>query len=666
MRWPSRAANRPHRSRRSVAFGPLLVAALAGFATTAGGPAPAAETAAAETAAAETAAPGAAAADGRPHILWITSEDNGAGWLGCYGNAQASTPRLDAFAAEGVLYRRAFANAPVCAVARSVILTGVHAICQGTQHMRSRYPIPPSFRPYVSYLREAGYYCTNNEKTDYNVRGDDRAPWDACSRTAHYRDRPAGRPFFAVFNLTETHESSLFDPPERPSAAAPQELAVAPEAVDVPPLLPDLPEIRADIAAYHARVAAMDRRAGALLDELASSGLSDDTIVFYYADHGGVLPRSKRYLYDTGVQVPLLVRVPAKHRGATDHPPGSQTDELVSFVDFAPTALALAGLPQPEAMQGRAFLGASRQPADPQAAVLLYADRFDETYRHERALSDGARKYIHNFAPHLPRSPQNGYPFGMRSWRTLQQLAAEHRLAPRFDALWQSPQPAREFYDLAADPWELAPASPAEAPWADALRGRLRRTLLDLRDAGFLPEPFWPELIASGTVYDYLRGPSLPWERLVDLALAASEAGPDDLPTFTPLLDDPHPAMRYWALYGVLAARVHAPPPARLAGAAADRVRRLLGDPHAANRITAAQVLLREDRADSAANAVLRTAALTDPEGPAATLACHVLHQLDAAAQLSSEELQGVLERAPDSYAARWARRFLAARPSGR
>jgi arylsulfatase A-like enzyme len=172
----------------------------------------------------------------RPNILWITSEDNAAHWLGCYGNDQASTPRLDRLASEGNLFRHAYANAAVCAVARSTILTGVHAPGMGTQHMRSRHAIPAEIKPYVTHLRGQGYYCTNASKTDYNIKGNDKAIWDECSDKAHYRKRPDGRPFFAIFNLTVTHESSLF-PAKR--GRGPNRLK--PSEIKVPPCLPALP-----------------------------------------------------------------------------------------------------------------------------------------------------------------------------------------------------------------------------------------------------------------------------------------------------------------------------------------------------------------------------------------------------------------------------------------
>jgi arylsulfatase A-like enzyme len=611
--------------------------------------------------------PSAATADQpppRPNILWITSEDNSAHWLGCYGNEQASTPRLDALAREGVTFDRAYANAAVCAVARSTILTGVYAIAQGTQHMRSRYAIAPQFRPYVSYLREHGYYCTNNVKTDYNILGDDRALWDACSAQAHYRNRPAGQPFFAIFNLTETHESSLFDaPPKGRSQERPAAESLAPSAVDVPPIYPDIPEIRADVAAYRRVVATMDRRVGALLDELAAAGLAEETIVFYYADHGGTLPRAKRYLYDSGTRVPLIVRVPSRYRHLSPFAPWSRADELVSFVDLAPTLLSLADVEIPAHMQGRPLLGAARRPPADDAVVLLYADRFDEAYRHQRGITNGRYKVICNFTPHQPRAPQNGYPYGIASWRALERGAREHRLEPRFARFWEAPQPAHEWYDLAADPWEIRNLALEQPPLPEAveLQARLREELRRLRDLGFVPEPFWPEWDPQRTPYDVVRADDFPWDRIVDLAFRAPFSTGADVGELAAQLDDRHPVIRYWALYGCLLAGPQLPLGAER-DALAERLAALLEDAHAANRATAAHALARLQPQHPAALATLRDMALSPPHEPAGTLAMHTLFQLDATDVLTNEELAQIRTAAPASYASRWAERALTAR----
>ena len=239
-----------------------------------------------------------------PNIIWLTSEDNSP-FLGCYGDEFATTPNLDKLASEGFLYTHAYANAPVCAPTRNTILTGVYASSGGHQHMRSYYPKSDVVIPYPVYLRELGYYCTNNSKTDYNVSNvDENEIWDECSNKAHYKNRPEGKPFFAVFNTTISHESSIhnFIPNE--------ELRHSPDAVPIPPHHPATSEMKHDWAQYYDKVEDMDTQIGVWLKELEDAGLAENTIVFYYGDHGGVLARSKRYVYETGTRVPFIVRIP--------------------------------------------------------------------------------------------------------------------------------------------------------------------------------------------------------------------------------------------------------------------------------------------------------------------------------------------------------------------
>src|SRR5690625_3035982 len=248
--------------------------------------------------------------------------------------------------------------------------------------MRSSYSISDTVVPFPHYLRQAGYYVTNNPKEDYNIDPEQtREIWDESSRSAHYRDREEGQPFFAVFNTTLTHESSIhFLKPE-------EELRHPPSQVALPPYHPDTPEIRRDWAQFYDNVEDMDTWVGEILQELEEGGEADRTIVFYYGDHGGVLPRSKRYLYETGTRVPLVVRIPEMYRDlwpADDN--GHAVDRLISFVDLAPTLLALAGVEVPEHMQGQPFLGESVS-SEPDYD-FMFRGRMDERFDMRRTVSD--------------------------------------------------------------------------------------------------------------------------------------------------------------------------------------------------------------------------------------------------------------------------------------
>ncbi len=484
----------------------------------------------------------------KPNILWIVSEDNSSHWLGCYGNTQVETPRIDALAKEGFLFEHAYSNAPVCAVARATILNGAYSPTMGTQHMRSRHPIPQKYRPNVEYLRAAGYYCTNNSKTDYNFKGNDNSYWDQSSNKAHYKNRPEGKPFFAIFNLSVSHESSLFaNKPTEP-------IRLKPVDVDLPPYLPDLPEIRKDYARYVDRLADLDVQVGKILDDLEKAGLASSTIVIYVSDHGGILPRGKRYLEETGVKIPLVVRVPEKFQNLSPFKAGERIEEPVSFVDFSPTLLSLAGIDTPPLMQGRAFLGSKR--VDPAANEMefLYADRFDELYGMRRGLTDGKWKYIRNFQPHLPLAPYSFYQFGQPGWAAYQKAWEDDLLRGYHKALWEAPSGSEQLYDLSSDPWEMKNLAkdPAHSGKLAALRERLRSTMKEVYDTGLVPEPMFESLAGEGAIATYVQSKKFNINKITDLAFAATEMNGKHLPAFREAAKSKDPVERYWAVNGLL------------------------------------------------------------------------------------------------------------------
>ena len=391
------------------------------------------------------------------------SEDNNP-WIGAYGDRLARTPNLDALARRGLLYRNAWSAAPVCAPSRFAILTGVHPeSCAPANHMRAVARLGGALRTYPELLREAGYYCTNNAKTDYNCDVDPAAIWNESSASAHWRNRPAGAPFMAVFNLGTTHESSLFQPVAG---------AVAPADVRVPAYLPDTPEIRQDFATYYNLIERMDAEVGARLKELDDAGVADDTIVFYYSDNGGALPRTKRYCYDQGLHCALVVSVPPRWAHLAPAPMGTAVEAPISLVDLAPTLLSIAGIDAPPEMQGAAFLG--RRIAPPRTYVFGMRNRMDERYDFVRAASDGRFHYIRNYTPH--RVFQHGafewLAKGYQSWE-------REYLAGRLDAVQQrffaGERPFEELYDLHRDPDQVRnlAAEPAMARQLEAMRREL-------------------------------------------------------------------------------------------------------------------------------------------------------------------------------------------------
>jgi arylsulfatase A-like enzyme len=539
--------------------------------------------------AALVAACGWADAAERPNILWITSEDNSP-YLGCYGDPLAHTPNLDRLAAQGVRYRNAFANAPVCSTARTTLITGMYASSLGVHNHRSRVTIPERFKLYPEHLRAAGYYCSNNSKTDYNVANAGR-PWDESSPQAHYKNRAGGQPFFAVFNLTTSHESQVA--PKSGKSA----FRLPPEEIALPPYHPDTPDIRRDWANYHDQMTLMDEQAGKLLTELDREGLSDDTIVFYYSDHGGALPRGKRNIHDSGTRVPLIIRFPEKWADLAPAKSGEWVDDLVSFVDLPVTVFSLCGAPIPAHYEGRPFLGAAK--AAPREHVFLFRGRMDERYDTVRAVRDGEFRYVRNYSPHRPWGQRYSYPFqvqpSMRSWHA--EFVAG-RCNETQAAYWK-PKPPEELYRIADDPYELRNliAEPQHVQRTARLRAALRNEMLAARDTGFIPEGMFPGLAGDKTIYDYAHSDAYPLERIVELADKASDRNAAHLPAFIAALDDPHPIVRYWAATGCLILQDQAEP-------AKAKLRERLSDDWADVRVVAAEGIARLGEQEAAVKTI--------------------------------------------------------------
>lgn len=493
----------------------------------------------------------------RPNILWLTAEDMSPN-LGCYGDADAITPRLDTFAKEAVRYDRAFATAPVCSPARSCLITGMFATSLGTQRLRSAFPIPPEFGPFSEHLREAGWHCVNNVKTDYNLRDEPafiHRAWDESSPVAHWRSRRDGQPFFAVFNFMTTHQSraSVWSHEEfEREIGSKLSLGERHDAahVTLPPFYPDTAEARRAWARYHDCVTRMDTQAGEILDQLAADGLAEDTIVFFFADHGMGMPRGKRCLHDSGLRVPLLVRFPKKWAHLAPGAPGSVTERLVSFVDFAPTVLSLCGVKAPAHFQGRAFLGADAAP--PCEFVHGARDRVDEAFDLSRSARDGRWLYIRNFMPHLSWMQPEGYSDASTFRQEWKRLAAQGRLEGGARHYAAPTRALEELYDTQADPNQLR--NLAHAPEHETtlarMRAELRRWQMETRDTGFITEPqMWERLAQDETPWQIARDDSrYPLARLLEAADAAGRA--DAAPRQREWLRATDDALRYWAALG--------------------------------------------------------------------------------------------------------------------
>ena len=450
----------------------------------------------------------------RPNIVWISNEDMSPK-LGAYGDKLVRTPVLDRLARQSVRYTNAFSTAPVCAPSRAAIITGIHQTTLGAQHMRTtedRVPelpgpylaVPPFYvKAFPEYLRAAGYYTTNRMKTDYQF-GVPFTIWDDVSKTAHWRNRSdRNQPFFSVFNLEVTHESQIF--PSSPARKG-KPLVTDPAKVEVPPYYPDTPAVREELARLYDNIADMDAQVGELLKQLDEDGLAENTIVFYWSDHGDGVPRAKRSLYDSGLRVPLMIRWP-KALGATAE--AGVRDEMVSLIDLAPTVLALARVEIPTHVQGRVLLGPKARPA-PQY-VFGARDRMDQEYDMMRSARDPRYLYIRNFAPEQPYAGHIIYRNQsaiMQQWLELQ--AAGKLTGPA--ALWmRSSRPAEELYDTQADPHQVRDlsADPAHKATLERMRGAVVTWMRDAADQGLINEAemiqrMWPRGVQPETAQPYI------------------------------------------------------------------------------------------------------------------------------------------------------------------
>lgn len=454
----------------------------------------------------------------RPNILWISAEDLSPD-LGCYGDAYARTPNLDKLASQGARYSNAFSSAPVCAPSRSAIITGMYPTTIGSMHMRSKAVPPAGVKAFTEYLRAAGYYCVNNAKTDYNFEAPpaNRPPdtvWDETSRTAHWRNRPdKSQPFFAVFNHEVTHEGQVRSDDAtyaRNTAALKPDEFHDPAKATLPPYYPDTPVVRKTWARYYDLITALDYQIARLLLQLEEDGLADNTIVFFWGDHGRGLTRGKRWVYDSGIKVPLIVRWPGQIK------PGVVVDEMVSLMDLGPTVLSLAGLPAPANMQGQAFLGAQKKTRE---YVFAHRDRMDEAYDMMRAVRDRRYKYIRNFFPGRPYAQYIAYMEEMPILKEMRRLYKDHfnalgenygkALNPTQLLFFQPEKPPEELYDTTVDPHEVnnLAAAPEHRAILKRLRGALEQWRRETKDLGLVPEAELRERMRPGGVWRQVAEP---------------------------------------------------------------------------------------------------------------------------------------------------------------
>lgn len=484
----------------------------------------------------------------RPNIVWLVSEDNSVHYLRLYEEGGAPMPNLERLADQGIVFNNAFSNTPVCSTARSAIISG----CYGPRtfsnfHRREALvPLPDGLKMFPWYLRQSGYYTTNNSKEDYNYIKTDGV-WDESSGKATYRNRKDGQPFFHVQNFGTTHESRL----HFSEAHMQNEKTVTdPNKVPVFPRHPDTPLFRYTNAYYRDLHMKLDAEMGDFLDKLESEGLMEYTIIFYYGDHGGVLPGSKGYLNESGLHVPMVVYAPEKWKHLMPAKAGSRVDGFVQFTDLAPTVLSLAGLKIPEQIDGKAFLGksVSLKELENRDSTFSYADRFDEKFDMVRALRKGNFKYIRNYQPFNVDGVQNNYRYKMLAYQEWRDLFKAGKLNKEQSQFFEA-RPVEELYDLQNDPQELhnLATDPAHKKELKSLREALKKQVKSMPDLGFLPESvLLTEAVTGPVAFGQKNKQRI--GRLVDVADLSLKSFKQAKKGIVKALHSEDPWQRYWAL----------------------------------------------------------------------------------------------------------------------
>ncbi|MEN8228202.1 MAG: sulfatase [Bacteroidota bacterium] len=427
--------------------------------------------------------------DGKPNFVWIISEDNSKHYMELFDPHGITTPHIEEMTEHGILFSRAFSNAPVCSVARSALISSCYGPRTGAQfHRRSKMvPMPETIEMFPAYLRNAGYFTTNNSKEDYNYLKSE-GTWDESSRTAHWSNRQPGQPFFHKESHPVSHESRLHFKEELMETYSP---VTDPNSVHLFPNHPDTELFRFTGAYYRDKILAVDTIVGKVIQQLEEAGELENTFIFYFGDHGGVLPGSKGYAYETGLHVPLVVRVPENFRHLVNFKRGSESDGFVSFIDFGPTLLELSGIEIPEEIDGKPFLGKAipKKMVDRRETTFGYADRFDEKYDMVRTVRKGHMKYMRNYQPFNFDALQNNYRYrclAYQQWREMYQLGRLNMVQNQF---FESRDP-EALFDLNSDPYETKNLwkDPAYQEILLEMRGELVEWVKGMPDLSFYPE----------------------------------------------------------------------------------------------------------------------------------------------------------------------------------
>lgn len=482
----------------------------------------------------------------RPNILWVTFEDTSSYEFGCYGNKDVHTPNADSLAAQGIQFMNAWSVAPQSSPARSSLITGCYAPTYGMDVHPVSYDTPADIF-FPQRLREAGYYCTNNSKTHYNSTNNNKACWDECTKTASYNSPKRGKdqPFFAVFNTVTSHMGRVrtFHTDGRRDYT---KEGIYTELLTLPSYVPDLPEVRSDYAGHLEAVQDVDTWLGFFLKDLKDKGLDDNTIIFFFSDHGGCVPRGKGYLYESGLKVPLIAYFPEKWKHLANGKSGKD-NSLVNFTDLGPTVLSLAGVKPTKNMQGKAIFGEYASKEERKVQFAFAANQLHH-FMPVRAVTDGHIKYMRSYIPYRQFALRNYYQWGMPSNKAWDKLVlGNHNTNPDW-ALTFDAHPAEMLFDLDKDPGELhdLSSSPEYAEVLAKMRNELSNHIRNTHDLGF----FLPTSRTGHVLYDVVRKEKYPMEELYKLVEAAGMGDIASLPLFEKAIASSHRDMRFWGAVG--------------------------------------------------------------------------------------------------------------------
>jgi N-sulfoglucosamine sulfohydrolase len=519
----------------------------------------------------------------RPNILVLIAEDISPD-LGCYGNEYATTPNIDKMAEGGMVYDFALTTTPICAPSRSTLASGLYATSLGTQHLRSEIPFPEKLKTLPELLRENGYFTSNRDKTDYNF--DPEGMWEHwSSEYTPWRHRAEEQPFYSFMNIGPSHEGSVNNLERYKEFVEnlPEELFHDPAQVPLPPYYPDSPKTREIWAHYYDILTVLDQNVGMVLDSLRADGLMEETIVIFIADHGFGMPRYKRWLYKTGMHVPMVVHVPEKYKHLVPgYSKGGNITQMVSFIDLPATVLNLAGAEIPGYFEGKPIMGKNAQPEREYAFGAR--DRADDMFEMSRSVTDGRYFYVRNYMPHLPYI-QPGYIFSdvKESLRELRRLHNAGQTNAEQEKLWNK-KPVEELYDWQTDPQELnnLADNPAYADIKSSLKSKLHHWMVETRDLGLLPEAEYMIRSEGSTPYEYARESSdFHPAKILEAAEMVGIAGEEEI---LEKLNDNDSGVRYWAIIGLMQLE-------QLSKLAKEALTGLLDDPSPSVQIAAAEAL---------------------------------------------------------------------------